>query len=266
MSEKVEEIKPYGSGEKGEEVEEMFDSIAPHYDLMNRVMSLGMHLHWRDKALDKASSMLKENGHCVTDILDVATGTGDVAFELLRRFPEGNVCGLDLSAGMMKVAADKATKLSKAQQKRVRFVQGDSLNLPFKNNSFDLVTVAYGVRNFSDIRKGMTEMARVLRPGGVLCIIELSEPANKLIRLPYRLYSRMLIPIVGRIVSGDSRAYAYLPESIAAVPQRSNMTRLMEEAGLSECGWESLTLGVLTIYYSRKSSDDERKFYGEERF
>lgn len=244
----VERINPYRSGAKGEQVEEMFDSIAPHYDLMNSVMSLGMHLRWRDKALKMASRMLEDSHHEVKDILDVATGTGDVAFELVNRYADAKVTGIDLSAGMMRQAAIKSKELPSEQQQRITFAQGDSLNLPFDEGSFDLVTVAYGVRNFADIRKGLSEMKRVLRPGGVICIIELSEPSNRLILLPYRIYSRMVIPGVGRIVSGDTRAYAYLPESIAAVPQRGAMASLMEEVGLTQCQWKSLTLGVVTIY------------------
>lgn len=252
--EEVEKINPYHAGNKETQVEEMFDNIAPRYDLMNGVMSLGMHQRWRDKGLAIATDILGKNNCEVKEILDVATGTGDVAFELARRFPTATVTGLDLSAGMMEVAARKAADLPDNLRNRVRFMQGDSLNLPFSSDSYNLVTVAYGVRNFADIRKGLAEMSRVLKPGGVLCIIELSEPSNRLIKLPYQIYTRLLIPAVGKKVSGDSRAYEYLPQSIAAVPQRDKMTKLMAEAGLVNCQWHSLTLGVVTIYVAEKKS------------
>jgi len=245
-------VNPYGdSRNKADQVEEMFDSIAPAYDFMNTAMTFGLHRMWRARALDAAAK--ERHGAGTYDILDIATGTGDVAFDLHRRYPQARVVGVDLSAGMLQIALKKLKNADESAKKQISFEQGDSLDLRFADESFDLITVAYGVRNFQHLDQGYAEMARVLRKGGTLCIIELSEPANPMTRAFYRLYSRHIIPTFGRLVSGDSRAYSYLPESIAAAPQRDRMTRLMSTAGLSECRWKSLTFGAVTYYLCRKT-------------
>lgn len=245
------EVKPYNDTEsKGKQVGEMFDSIAPAYDFMNTAMTGGLHRWWRDRALKMA---LDRRGSApVCDILDVACGTGDVSFRLHELLPESNITGLDLSAGMLRIAERKLDAMDGDDRRRISFTVGDSLAMPYADNSFDLVTVAYGVRNFERLRDGYAEMLRVLRPGGVLCVVELSEPARQPVRALYRMYARKVIPFIGRLVSKDPRAYTYLPESIAACPQRADMTRLMTDAGLSEPSYRSLTLGVVTIYLALK--------------
>lgn len=244
----VEELNPYGSGDKREQVEEMFDSIAPAYDFMNGMMSFGQFRHWRNKALRLAQDEVPE----ARSILDVATGTGDMAFEMLRRFPLANIVGIDLSAGMLKEARRKISDLPPALAKRISFDKGDSLALPYDDGRFDLVTVAYGVRNFADLEKGLAEMNRVLKPGGLLTVIELSEPKNPLTHTAYRFYAHRLIPALGRRVSGDKSAYSYLPSSIAACPQRRDFALIMRKAGFKRCRWMSLTFGVVTIYLGTK--------------
>ena len=246
MNQEVEHVNPYRQGDKTEQVEEMFDSIAPAYDFMNAAMTFGLFKSWRNKALARAHKFAPE----AKDILDIATGTGDVALHLLKLYPNAAISGLDLSEGMLKIAREKAQKLGVAD--RCTFTQGDSLQLPYGDNSFDLITVAYGIRNFADISRGLSEMARVLRPDGTLCILELSEPANPVLRTLYRFYSHNTIPMVGRMVSGDKSAYSYLPQSVAACPQRDGMTRLMTEAGFHDCLWKSLTFGAATIYLGKK--------------
>lgn len=248
-------VNPYdGERAKSEQVEEMFDSIAPAYDFMNRAMSFGQHLRWRKKALDALSGYFPDGA---AEILDVATGTGDVAFDLRRRYPSANVTGVDLSEGMLSIARKKLAGMSREDRDRMKFLKGDSLALDFADDSFDIATVAYGVRNFEDLEAGLREIRRVLRKDGVLCIIELSEPENRVMHSCYRLYSRHLIPFAGRLVSGDSRAYSYLPESIAAAPQRRNMAEILRKTGFGCCSWMSLTFGVVTFYlaHNRKSSD-----------
>lgn len=228
----------------------MFDAIAPAYDFMNTMMTGGLHVHWRNKALKMAAARLPEAEP--ESALDVACGTGDVSFRLHELFPETYVTGLDLSAGMLKIANEKLSRMDQEAREHVSFIEGDSLNMPFADDTFDLLTVAYGVRNFERLEDGYREMRRVMKPGGVICVIELSEPANAPIKSMYRLYSRNVIPMVGRMVSHDTRAYSYLPESIAACPQRGEMTAMMKRAGFRETSYKSLTLGVITIYMGIK--------------
>ena len=246
-----ENIKPYNDTEaKGKQVGEMFDAIAPAYDFMNTMMTGGLHVHWRNKALKMAAARLPESGP--ERALDVACGTGDVSFRLHELFPETHVTGLDLSAGMLKIAKEKLSRMNQEAREHVSFIEGDSLNMPFADDTFDLLTVAYGVRNFERLEDGYREMRRVMKPGGVICVIELSEPANAPIKSLYRLYSRNVIPLAGRMVSHDTRAYSYLPESIAACPQRGEMTAMMKRAGFRDTSYKSLTLGVITIYMGIK--------------
>lgn len=240
----VEHITPYGGdAPKERQVEQMFDSIAPAYDFMNRAMTLGIDRLWRKKAV----GMLREGQP--RRILDVATGTGDLAILLARNFPEATVTGVDLSSGMIRVGEEKILKANLAD--RVTLQVADCLALPFADGEFDCITVAYGVRNFANLLAGYGEMRRVLRPGGKLCVIELSTPVNPIVKPFYNLYTRHIIPLVGRLVSKDTRAYTYLPESIAAVPQRADMCALMQQAGFAEASFRPLTFGVCTIYLAK---------------
>lgn len=246
----AERVKPYNDEEsKGKQVGEMFDAIAPAYDFMNTMMTGGLHIHWRNKALEMAASRLPEGEP--ERVLDVACGTGDVSFRLHGIFPNSHITGLDLSPGMLAIAEKKLAAMEDDARQHIAFIEGDSLMIPFKEGSFDMVTVAYGVRNFERLEEGYREMRRVLKPGGVLCVIELSEPANPFIKSVYRLYSRNVIPLIGRMVSHDTRAYSYLPESIAACPQRGEMTAMMERAGFKDATYKSLTMGVITIYIAK---------------
>jgi len=242
-----ENVLPYGEdSHKTSEVRRMFDAIAPHYDFMNTAMTFGLHRYWRDVALKSIGNYIDNSAY----ILDVATGTGDVAFRLADIFPHARIRGIDLSAGMLEVAGRKAGQTG--LDSRVSFEQADCLSLPFERDTFNAVTVAYGVRNFERLADGYKEMLRVLKPGGILCVIELSTPRNPLMRRVYNLYSRYLIPVVGRLVSGDTRAYSYLPESIAACPQREEMVSLMESSGFVSAQWKSLFPGAVTIYTAFK--------------
>lgn len=238
----VERITPYGdgSGDKTRQVREMFDSIAPAYDFMNRAMTMGIDRLWRHKAV----RLLRDCQH--DDILDIATGTGDLAIKLARELDPIAVTGVDLSEGMIEIGRAKVAK--EGLQEVVTLGIGDCLLLPFTDASFDVVTCAYGVRNFADLQAGYREMHRVLRPGGRAVILELSTPTSPMVRPLYNFYTRHVIPTVGRMVSKDVRAYSYLPESIAAVPQGDAMTAIMLEAGFSQARAIPLTMGVCTIY------------------
>ena len=202
---KVEEVRPYNRhGEKEEQVEEMFDTIAPAYDFMNNAMSFGLHRYWRNTALKKALSLLPAKAGL--NILDVATGTGDLVFHVHSELEDAKITGIDLSSGMLRIARQKLEKLPANEREKIAFGKADCLALPYHDGEFDMVTVAYGVRNFSNLLDGLKEMRRVLKSGGVVCVIELSCPENTLTKRAYKLYSGKIIPALGKIISGDNRA------------------------------------------------------------
>ena len=243
---RVEQVTPYGTAgtAKTEQVRQMFDSIAPAYDFMNRAMTLGIDIWWRRLAVKRLKRLNPSR------ILDVATGTGDFAIQLNESLHPQHITGIDLSQGMLDEAIRKVK--DKGLEKSISFEQGDCMALPMQDESFDAVTVAFGVRNFEHLQQGYQEMARVLRPGGILCVLELSTPTNRFIRWFYDLYTLHIIPWVGSLKSGDKSAYRYLPQSIAAVPQGDNMLQLMRDAGLHDATFKRLTLGVCTIYTAVK--------------
>lgn len=247
MAADCENISPY-SNEPGEDktrqVRRMFDSIAPAYDLMNSLMSFGLHKRWLRKAVKTVAAEGPKQ------VLDVATGTADVAIALARSIEGADVTGIDLSEGMIEIGRKKVE--AAGFDPRIRLMQADCLALPFATDSFDAVTVAYGVRNFQDLLAGYKEMHRVMRPGASLTVIELSTPRSPLIKPFYKFYAGCIIPLVGRMVSRDISAYKYLPKSIAAVPQGAEMTALMTEAGFVDTTFQPLTFGTVTIYRARK--------------
>ena len=243
-SNRVEQVTPYGEGAKTEQVKQMFDAIAPAYDFMNRAMTLGIDIWWRRLAVKRLKRLSP------TRILDVATGTGDFAIQLYKSLHPQHITGIDLSQGMLDEARRKVKE--KWLEQGISFEQGDCMALPMADNSFDAVTVAFGVRNFEHLQQGYREMARVLRPGGMLCVLELSTPHNPIIRWFYDLYTLHIIPWVGSLKSGDKSAYRYLPQSIAAVPQGYDMLQLMRNAGLQNARYKRLTLGTCTIYTAVK--------------
>jgi demethylmenaquinone methyltransferase/2-methoxy-6-polyprenyl-1,4-benzoquinol methylase len=241
---RVEQVTPYGNGGKTEQVRQMFDSIAPAYDFMNRAMTLGIDIWWRRLAV-KRLKPLKPKA-----ILDVATGTGDFAIQLHNSLHPSHITGIDLSQGMLDEARRKVKE--KGLEGSISFEQGDCMALPMQDSTFDAVTVAFGVRNFEHLQQGYEEMARVLKPGGMLCVLELSTPRNRVIRWFYDLYALHIIPAIGGLKSGDKSAYRYLPQSIAAVPQGDDMLQLMRNVGLHDTCCKRLTLGTCSIYTAVK--------------
>ena len=241
----VEKITPYNNEErKARQVEEMFDSIAPAYDFMNRAMTLGIDRWWRRVAV----KMVKRSNP--RRILDVATGTGDFAIGLYDKIHPQQVVGIDLSQGMLDVARRKVEK--RGLQDAITLQQGDCLAMPFKVGEFDAVTVAFGVRNFEHLLQGYQQMHRVLAPGGMLCVVELSTPRNRVMRWFYDLYTLHIIPWFGALKSHDKSAYRYLPQSIAAVPQGEDMLAIMREAGFNECKVKRMTFGTCSIYTGKR--------------
>lgn len=243
----VEQVTPYNdsTSAKTEQVRQMFDSIAPAYDFMNRAMTMGIDIWWRRLAVKRLKRIRP------TSILDVATGTGDFAIQLHNTLHPQHITGVDLSQGMLDEAVRKVKQ--KGLDGAITFEQGNCMALRMKDETFDAVTVAFGVRNFEHLQQGYREMARVLKPGGMLCVLELSTPTHPLIRWFYDLYTLHIIPWLGSLKSGDKSAYRYLPQSIAAVPQGDDMLQLMRNAGLREATFKRLTLGVCTIYIGVRS-------------
>lgn len=245
MNYKAEEIRPYNDKEsKTGQVRQMFDTIAPAYDFMNRAMTFGIDRWWRKRAVKMVGK------YRPMTILDVATGTADLALQLFDILHPQHIIGIDLSEGMLEVGRKKIAERDLTNQ--ITLEQGDCLNMRFADEKFNAVTVAYGVRNFEHLQQGYAEMYRVLAVGGVLCVIELSVPTNPVIKALYNLYSRTLIPMVGRLISKDRRAYSYLPESIAAVAQGEEMLAIMRKAGFKNCRYKRMTLGTCTVYIGEK--------------
>lgn len=230
---------------------EMFDQIAERYDLLNRIMSLGIDRSWRDRAVARLAEVLGEGS---ARALDVATGTGDLAFLLARAYPQADVIGFDPSSGMLEVAKQKLVKAeadAAGLAERVRFVQGDAQSMPFADGSFDAVTIAFGIRNVPDRPKGLSEMARVLRPGGLLAVLELSEPKGGVMGSLARIHVHHVIPFVGSLLSGK-KEYRYLQRSIQAFPPAEAFAEVIAGQGFEVCDVIALTFGTAHLYVARK--------------
>lgn len=237
-------ITPYkGSKLRKKQVEEMFDNISGNYDGLNRVISLGTDEKWRRKvvALVKATNP--------RTILDIATGTGDLAIKMGDSQAE-KIVGLDLSEGMLAVGRKKISK--KHLEDKIEMVQGDSEALPFEDNSFDAITVAFGVRNFENLEKGLKEIFRVLSPGGVFVVLETSVPTKFPFKQGYKVYSSLVLPLVGKIFSKDQDAYSYLSKSAASFPYGQEFNNILKKCGFTNIEDKPQTFGVATIYAASK--------------
>ena len=223
-------------------IEQMFSAIVPRYDLMNRLLSMGMDKIWRSR-LVKALELSAGN-----KALDLCAGTGDVALEIARQVPGVSVVALDFSPNMLEEGRKKAAQTG--AQEKIRFEVGDATALPFPDNSFDGASMAFGLRNVEDARKGIAEMARVLKPGGRGAILEFSRPSNPLLRLGSRLYIRIVVPLLGGLFSQKS-AYRYLADSIEEFTQNVNVPKLMEQ-GFEQVQARPLMFGVVSLYTGKK--------------
>lgn len=236
-------VKPYSAeGSKREQVEHMFDRISPKYDLLNRLFSLGTDQAWRRKVVRYVGQEPVEH------LLDVATGTADLA--ILGARVAKQVTGADISEGMLTQGREKVK--AAGLEGRVTLVQGDAAALPFADATFDAITVAFGVRNFEDLPAGLGGMVRVLRPGGRLFVLEFSKPTAFPVKQLFRFYFHRVMPVIGRLVSKDTAAYSYLPESVDAFPEGPAFVALLKQAGLRDVRREALTFGVATLYSGRK--------------
>lgn len=239
------EVKPYAGedGTKKEQVARMFDNISARYDFLNHFLSVGIDRGWRKKVVRLIG---RDNP---ARILDIATGTGDLAIALAK-IPGSKITGLDLSAGMLKVGIDKIKRRNLGD--RINMIQGDSENLPFEDDSFNAITVGFGVRNFENLEQGMREIHRVLKPGGQLAVLELSTPTRFPFKQVYRIYFKYILPGLGRMVSKDRSAYTYLPESVDAFPHGDRFTGLLRTVGFSTALAKPVTFGVASIYHAVK--------------
>ena len=228
---------------KKEKVQEMFNGIAPKYDLLNHLLSMGIDKSWRRKAMREL-----EGGRRRT-VLDIACGTGDFSIEALRHGVE-RVVGADISENMLAVAREKARE--KGLEDRLEFRYGDSENLDFEDGTFDAVTVAFGVRNFEHLERGLAEMCRVLRPGGKVVVLEFSTPERFPMKQLYRFYFKQILPRVGGLVSGDRKAYEYLPASVFAFPQGDRFLQIMRSCGYKNVAQRRLTFGIASLYTGEK--------------
>ena len=239
-------VTPYKDStlNKKEQVEQMFDTISNKYDNLNRVISLGTDLKWRRKVLQMAKK------HNPDSILDVATGTGDLAIQFAKHIAAKKIVGFDLSEGMLSMARKKVHQTP--LEAKVEFIKGDGEAMPFKNTSFDVVTVSFGVRNFETLEKGLSEILRVLKKGGLFIILETSVPEKFPFKQGYHIYSKNILPLVGTLFSKDKVAYNYLSESASVFPHGEALNNILRKTGFIEVQHTPQTFGVATIYSATK--------------
>lgn len=233
--------KKHHRGAPAEQVEAMFDSISPHYDRLNHLLSLGTDRLWRRRAVNLIGRHIRPGR-----IIDVATGTGDLAIAALKLEPE-KVTGIDISGEMLARAREKITRLGYGE--KIEMLQGDSAAIDFRDGTFDVAMSAFGVRNFEDTVAGLREMCRVLRSGGMVMILEFSKPSWFPLKQIYGLYFKNILPRIGKRVSGDPDAYTYLPDTVNSFPDNEAFLDLLSEAGFSDVNQKRMTGGIASVYY-----------------
>lgn len=241
----TEKVKPYKNSDLGkkEQVAKMFDTISNEYDGLNRVISFGIDVSWRKKVVE----IVKNTNP--TNVLDIATGTGDLAINLTKTNAK-KIIGLDISEGMLKVGREKIEKLKLNSIIEMKF--GDSENIPFEDNSFDAITVAFGVRNFENLEKGLSEIHRVLAPGGIFVVLETSNPTKTPFKQGYKFYSTIILPTIGKLFSKDKVAYKYLSDSAASFPFGEAFNNILKKIGFKDIENKPQTFGVASIYIAKK--------------
>jgi demethylmenaquinone methyltransferase/2-methoxy-6-polyprenyl-1,4-benzoquinol methylase len=236
-------VTPYNNLEtKKKQVTKMFDNIAGSYDFLNHTLSLGMDNIWRKTAI-------KELRNKPATILDIATGTADFAISA-SKYTNATITGIDISQGMLDVGVEKITK--KGLTNRIQLLLADSEKLPFQDNSYDAITAGFGVRNFEDLNKGLSEMYRTLKSGGKIAILEPSEPTNFPLKQFYNLYFHHILPFIGGIISKDKNAYTYLPDSVSAFPSGKDFLTELDKVGFKESKHIPLTFGIVSLYIAIK--------------
>ncbi|MDQ2718860.1 MAG: bifunctional demethylmenaquinone methyltransferase/2-methoxy-6-polyprenyl-1,4-benzoquinol methylase UbiE [Bacteroidota bacterium] len=229
---------------KKKQVENMFDKIAFRYDFLNRFLSAGIDMTWRKKAIKELISLHPKQ------ILDVATGTGDFALISYNILKPDKITGIDISDGMLEIGRKKI--LEKRLQNNIELLNGDSEAILFSDNSFDAVTVAFGVRNFENLEKGLSEIKRVLRPGGKLIILECTKPSLPIVKQFYYFYMKFITPTIGKVIAKNSDAYQYLNNSVLQFPEKKSFIHILNQSGYRNAFYKTLTLGICTIYCAEK--------------
>ena len=242
-------IVPFGDTHrsKKEQVAEMFDQIAFRYDFLNRFLSGGIDIYWRRRAIAE----LKATNPKL--VLDVATGTGDVALMTMKYLKPEKIIGIDISTGMLELGRKKIAKAM--LNDRIELVEGDSETINFPDNTFDAITVAFGVRNFEHLQQGLKEMLRVLKPGGKLVVLEFSRPKQSGFKALYRLYMKLVAPGIGSLISKNKTAYQYLNDSVQAFPEGMKFVNILQECGYTGTYLKTLSLGICTIYCGTKPTE-----------
>lgn len=229
---------------KKKQVENMFDNIAFRYDFLNRFLSAGIDMAWRKKAIKQLVSSMPEN------ILDVATGTGDFALTSFQMLKPEKITGIDISEGMLEIGRKKIEKAG--LQKNIQLLKGDSEAILFDDNTFDAVTVAFGVRNFENLEKGLAEIRRVLKPGGKLVILEFTKPVAPVIKQVYNFYMKTITPKIGKIIAKNNEAYQYLNDSVLQFPEKESFIHILNQSNYRNAFYKTLTLGICSIYCAEK--------------
>ena len=238
------DVVPYKESlSKKDQVAKMFNNISRRYDFLNQLLSLGIDKMWRKRAISALKPLKPKT------LLDVATGTGEFALESLKLNPD-KIYGIDIADGMLDIGREKI--LARKVNGTIELLHGDSENIPFKENKFDAVTVAFGVRNFENLKRGLSEILRVLKPGGMVVILEFSKPSSFPFKQVYNFYFRFILPRIGSIVSNDKAAYTYLPKSVEAFPDGEDFLRILHDVGFKNTQCSSLTFGISSIYIGTK--------------
>ena len=240
-----EAIKPYNDGDKTAQVKAMFDNIAPTYDQMNHRLSWNIDRSWRKKAISQLKPFKPQT------LLDIATGTGDFAILAAQMLKPQRLVGADISEGMMEIGRGKVKEAGLDDV--ITFRKEDCLSLSFADNTFDAVTAAFGIRNFSNLEQGLREMCRVMKPEGHLVILELTTPVAFPMKQLFHVYSHTVLPVYGRLISKDSSAYSYLTRTIEAFPQGERMMEILKQSGFSQTVFKRLTFGICTLYTAVKA-------------
>ncbi|MGB0864762.1 MAG: bifunctional demethylmenaquinone methyltransferase/2-methoxy-6-polyprenyl-1,4-benzoquinol methylase UbiE [Saprospiraceae bacterium] len=241
----VKTVKPYQEeGSKKKQISTMFNNIAPYYDLLNKVLTLGIDRTWRKKAIN----LLKEDNP--KKLLDIATGTGDLTLEMAKRLQPEEIIGGDISTEMLAIGREKVAKAGLTEMITLKEI--DSEDMPFESNTFDAITVAFGVRNFENLEKGLIEMHRVLKPKGKLVVLEFSKPTIFPFKQLFNFYFKYILPTIGKFTSKDPKAYKYLYESVQAFPDGKNFVSKLDKIGFQSTQFISLSLGICTIYLGKK--------------